>query len=114
MKVPDGLAGLGAVVDDEAEIGQPLFLGDLARDPVEMAHQFFVTGGHAGEPFKVFEGADQDVRRGLGVQVPEGETLRVLMDQFGRDLFFADLTEEAIHTSFLLRGRYRSPPEPPI
>lgn len=97
MKMPDRLAGTGSIIDDESVVLKALFFCDLASGPVEMANQFFVGRFDIGDLFQMFKRDDEDMGRGLGVDVLKGETLLVFVDDLCGDLFFADFAEEAAH-----------------
>jgi hypothetical protein len=81
------LPGVRAGVDDEAIAArhQAVFLRELARRPQKRAEQRLVTRfgfGHGGDVAVL---QDQDVRRGLRVDVAEGSQAVVFVNDGGRE-----------------------------
>ena len=79
VEVHDGLAGVDALVGDDAEtVLQALDLGDLLDGVSHGAHGL---GGHVvGDVAVVLLGDHECVDRRLGVEVVEGDDLVVLID----------------------------------
>ena len=94
--MPDGLAGAGAVVDDDSKILQTLLLRDLTRDPVEMTDDFFVMFGHIGESVDMHLRDDQDMSRRLWIDVVKRDTQAIPMDDLGWSVLGGDSTKEAV------------------
>ena len=98
VKMIDGLAAVGAGVDDHAiAVGEAFGTCDFGCGPEEMAEEFFVVGVGFGEGDDVLAGGDEDVDRGLRMDVGEGVALAVLVDGGGGDGAVDDLAEEAGH-----------------
>lgn len=92
-----GLSGSGAaVVDDAVAVFQPLSLGNLrdggeaGRDSAGVRVIEFVGGSN------VLLRHDEDMHRGLGIDIPEGEDLVVLIDLAAGDLPGDNLAKQAI------------------
>ena len=66
-----------------AGFGDTFLVGDLGREPHQMAENGFVALPGVVQRFDVFFGNDQDVRRGLRIDVAKGVGRCVLID-FGR------------------------------
>ncbi len=98
VEVFDGLAAVGAGVDDEAvAFGEVLLAGDLGGDEDQVAEHGGVVGDGVGERGEVVAGDDEDVGGGLGVDVGEGVGGFVLVDGGGGDFTVGDFAEEAGH-----------------
>lgn len=82
VDVEDGLADVGAVVDDEAVAGlfEALFAGDFGAGEHELAEEFGVIVGGVVEVDDVFFGDDEDVDRGGGGDVAECDAVFVFVD----------------------------------
>ena len=98
VEVVDGLAAVGAGVDDEAvAVGEVLPAGDFAGCVEEVAEGGFVVLRGVGVGGQVVFGDDEDVGGGLGIDVREGEGLLVFVDAGGGDFAGDDFAEEAGH-----------------
>ena len=98
VEVVDGLAAVGAGVDDEAvAVGEILPAGDFCGGLEEVAEHGGVVMGGVGEGGEVVFGDDEDVRGGLGVDVREGEGAVVFVEAGGGDFSGGDFAEEAGH-----------------
>ena len=98
VEVADGLAAVGACVDDESVARcKLLLLGDLGGGDEELAEQFGLLGGGVGERAEVLLGDDENVRWGLRVDVGEGEQVFVLEEMLDGDGSGGDVAEEAVH-----------------
>ena len=98
VEVVDGLAAVGAGVDDEAvAVGEVLGAGDFADGVEEMAEERFVILRRMGMRGEVVLGDDEDVGGSLRVEVREGESLLVFVDAGGGDFSRDDLAEETAH-----------------
>ena len=97
MEVEDGLAGAGADVEDGAvAVFDVALAGDVGGGEVAAAYQFGVFGLGFFESGEVFFGDDQDVGRGLRVDVFEGEDVFVFVNLFGWNFTAEDAAEEAV------------------
>lgn len=101
MKVHDGLAGVDALVGDDAEtVLQALGLGDLLDGVSHGAHGL---GRHVvGDVAVVLLGNHERVDRRLGVKVVERDDLVVLIDNGRGYLVVGDFAEDAITHSWFL------------
>ena len=98
MEVVDGLAAVGAGVDDETvAFGEVLGAGDFAGGVEELAEDAGVVLRGVGVRGEVVLGDDEDVRRGLGVDVREGEGVLVFVEAGDGDFAGDDFAEEAGH-----------------
>jgi hypothetical protein len=96
VEVLDGLAAVGAGVDDDAvAVGEVLLAGDFGGGGEELAEERGVGGGGVGERGDVLFGDDEDVDGGLGVDVREGEDVVVLIEASDGDGAGGNLAEEA-------------------
>ena len=81
VEVVDGLAAIGAGVDDDAvAVGEILPAGDFGGGGEEVAEEGCVVGSGMGQGGDVTLGDDEDVDGGLGVDVREGEGVVVLVE----------------------------------
>ena len=97
MKVRDGFAGVGAIVDDKAEAGfaEAEFAGDFGGFEQKMAERFFILrlcGGNVGDWLLR---DDEHVRGGLGRNVAKGDDEVVLVNDVRGDLARDDFFEES-------------------
>ena len=101
MEVHDSLAGVDALVGDDAEtVLQALGLGDLLDGVSHGAHGL---GRHVvGDVAVVLLGDHERVDRSLGVKVVERDDLVVLIDNGRGDLMVGDFAEDAITHSWFL------------
>ena len=101
MEVHDGLAGVDALVGDDAEtVLQALDLGDLLDGVSQGAHGL---GGHVvGDVAVVLLGDHERVDRRLGVEVVEGDDLVVLIDNGRGDLVVGNFAEDAVTHGWFL------------
>jgi len=98
VEVVDGLAAIGAGVDDQAvAVGEVLGAGDFAGGVEELAEDAGVVLGGVGVRGEVVLGDDEDVRGGLGVDVREGEGVLVFVEAGDGDFAGDDFAEEAGH-----------------
>jgi hypothetical protein len=100
VEVVDGLAAVGAGVDDEAvAVGEVLLASDFCGDVEEVAEHGGVVLHGVGVGGEVVFGDDEDVDRGLGVDVGKGEDLVVFVDGLYGDFPVRDFAEETGHGS---------------
>ena len=98
VEVIDRLPPVGTGVDDQAvaRCGEALLFGDLAGFEQQVAEQGAVLGSgvlHAGDDFL---GDDEDVRRGLGLDVAESQTIVVLIDDVGGNFAADDFAKNSL------------------
>ena len=106
VEVHDGLAGVDALVGDDAEtVLQALGLSDLLDGVSHGAHGLgrYVVGDVA----VVLLGDHERVDRRLRVEVVEGDDLVVLIDNGRGDLVVGDFAEDAITHGWFLSHRPR-------
>ena len=104
MEVHDGLAGVDALVGDDAEtVLQTLGLGDLLDGVSYGAHGL---GGYVvGDVAVVLLRDHERVDRRLRVEVVEGDDLVVLIDNGRGDLVVGNFAENAITHGWFLSHR---------
>jgi hypothetical protein len=93
VDVLDGLAAVGAGVDDDAMAVWNVLLSERGSGVEEVAEEF---GGNCGDVGEVLFGDDEEVGWGLGVDVGEGEGVVVLVEGLDRDGALGDFAEEAV------------------
>lgn len=82
--------------------------GDFGGLEEEMAEEFFVVGAGFGEAGDGFLGDDEDVGRGLGIDVAKGEDFGVFKDDVSGDFAGDDFFENVLaHIRFGGRPRLR-------
>jgi hypothetical protein len=98
VEVEDGLPGVRARVDDGAvaSLGEALPVGDARGDAEEVAEQRLVRLRRVVQRLDVRARDDEDVRRGLRVDVAEGDGPLVFVDERGGNLARDYLAEEAV------------------
>ena len=97
MKVVDGLAAVGAGVDDEAVAAiEVMGAGEVAGGGEEGAEEGGVFGEGVGVGGDVAFWNEEEVGRRLGVDVGEGEDVGGFVKAFGGDGSGDDLAEEAV------------------
>lgn len=104
MEVHDGLAGVDALVGDDAEtVLQTLGLGDLLDG---VSHGTHGLDRHVVDDVAVVLLGDHErVDRRLGVKVVEGDDLIVLIDNGRGDLVVGNFAEDAIAHGWFLSHR---------
>ncbi len=100
MDVEDRLAGLGSGVDHHsvAPFGYSLLLSKLLGHEEEFPHQLPVLVFQFADRTDVLSWDDEDMSRGLGMDITEGQDVRSGADQLGWDLPFGDPAKETIGT----------------
>ncbi len=98
MDMEDFLAGIpGRVEDDpEARLGDAFFPSRPAGREQELTEQGFRSFGSLVERGEVDLGDDEDVDRGLGPEVLEGENALGLEEDLRRELPARNTAEEAV------------------
>ena len=96
MEVRHGFAAVGAVVDDQAEavFGEALFAGDFTRGEEQVAEDGLVFGSGFGDARDRLARNDEEVDRGPGVDVLEGDAEVVLVKDGRGDFAGDDFFEE--------------------
>ena len=98
MQVRHGFAAVGAVVDHNAEAGAEVqFFCQGLRRQQEMTEQSLVTGDGLIEARDKSLREDQHVHWRLRLDVVDGETQVILMDDLGGDLTVGDFLENGLH-----------------
>ena len=99
VKVVDGLAAVGAGVDDDAEtVVEMLLLCNFRCSVEQLAEEFGFAGRGVREGAEVLFGDDQNMHGGLRIDVREGEHVVVLKEARDGDCAGGDFAEEAVHT----------------
>jgi hypothetical protein len=98
MNVKHHLPTVGVTVSHHAvsALGYAQPAGDLLGCQKDVTDDGFVLRGEIVERGDVLLGDNQDVRRGVGVDVPESQADVVLKDDLGRDLSGNNLAEDAV------------------
>ena len=106
VEVHDGLAGVDALVGDDAEtVLQAFGLGDFLNGVGHGAHSL---GRHVvGDVTVMLLGNHERMDRSLGVKVVERDDLVVLVDNGRGDLVVGDFADNAITHSWFLSNRPR-------
>jgi hypothetical protein len=105
VEVIYGLAAVVTGVDDDAiAVVEAFGAGDVGCYRDEMAEKRAMAGIGLGEGNNVLAGRNEDVHRGLGMDVSEGVAQVVLMDGRRRNGAVNDLAEEAAHGETSLHG----------
>ena len=97
MEMVDGLAAVGAGVEDEAvAVGELFLAGDFGGGGEEVAEDLAMLrrGVRVGDDVAL--GDEQKVHGRLGIDVGEAEGVFVLVDASDGDLIADDLAEEAV------------------
>ena len=102
MQVRHGFAGIGSIVKDQSITGlaQPEPFGHLRRFEQQPAQDLLIFGGGLGDSRDWLFGNEQDVGGRLGLNVPKGEHLVILINNrrwnlAGNDFFEKGLAHEA-------------------
>ena len=110
MEMWNGLAAVGAVVDDQAIPGlvELELAGDLLGGGKQMAEDRVMFRGDSRVAGVVMFGNEQDMDGGLGGDIAEGENVIILVDDFGFDLAVDDPFEDRFGhgPSFLPDGQF--------
>ena len=96
MKVGDGFAAIGAIIDDEAITG--FFELALAGDPLggdeEMSEEGMILGRDGTVAGVMFFWNDKNVDGGLGGEITEGEDVIILVENIGGEFAVDDPLED--------------------
>lgn len=101
VDMEDGLAGLCPIVEDQAEIVKAVLGRDGGGGAHHLADESFVGDGYRGRTFDMPFGDDQEMDRGLGGNIPEGEDLIVFVKYFCWDLPGSNLAKETVTTHII-------------
>src|SRR5690606_29079585 len=105
MQVEHGLAGAGAVVDDQPEgIADAGGGGDLAGGGHQVAEQRPVVVAGIHQPGDGFSGDQQQMGGSLGGDVADGETELVFVEDLARDLAIDDAGKYRLFCHLVLLG----------
>ena len=98
MNVKDRLSGIAAVVDDHpiAAFFESTLFSNRLRDEKEMSNKLSISLCYAVDVLNMLFGNDQDVGRGLRIDVFDRDGMFILMNQLGRNLIPNDLAEDAV------------------
>jgi hypothetical protein len=102
MKMVDGLAAVGPGIDNQTITptflmeAETLLVSDLDRYGEQVSEQRLILAGGVREGAEVLLGYEQDMHRGLGMDVGEGEQTLVFIESGDRDGPGGDLAEEAV------------------
>ena len=96
MQTRDGFSAVGAVVDDKAVTGlvELTLAGDLLGGGKEMAKNGMMFRRDGGMPSMVLLRNEQNVDRGLGGGIAEGDNMGILIDDVGFGLAVDDPFED--------------------
>ena len=96
MEMRDGLPSVGPVIDDEAVTGlvELTLAGDLLGGGKEMAKNGMMFRRDGGMPSMVLLRDEQNVDRGLGGDIAEGDNMGILIDDVGFGLAVDDPFED--------------------
>ena len=96
VKVGDGFAAIGAIIDDEAITG--FFELALAGDPLggdeEMSEEGMILGRDGTVAGVMFFWNDKNVDGGLGGEITEGEDVIILVENIGGEFAVDDALED--------------------
>ena len=96
VKVGDGFAAIGAIIDDEAITGFVELA--LASDPLsgdkEMSEEGMILGRDGTVAGVMFFWNDKNVDRGLGGEITEGEDVIILVENIGGEFAVDDALED--------------------
>lgn len=98
VEVRNGFAGVGTIVDHEAETGGELeFFRDEIRDVKQVAEHGFVGGGRFRNARNQLLGDDEQVDGGLRLDVVEDEAEVVFVFDLGGNRAVDDALEDGFH-----------------
>ena len=101
MQVRDGFAGMRPVVDDEAKtMGELEFFRDLPGDEQEVSEDGLVVGGGLADARNDFLRHDQQVHRGLRLDVVENDAMLILVFDLGGDFPVDDFLKDGFAHEF--------------
>lgn len=99
MKMEDGLPGATPGVHNRAvasAVAEPVFIRHSRRYAQEVAQQQFILLRRIIQRFQVLSGDNQQVRRGLRINVANDYASIVLIDNISRRIAGKNLTKKAI------------------
>ena len=97
MQMRNRLSRVRAVVDGQTKtpVRDPFQRRQLLRRAMNVAEQTEIGFGNGRDVFYVLAGDDQDVNRGLGLNVPKGQHPWVFVDHLGFQFTGRDFTKKA-------------------
>lgn len=113
--MPHGLATILTGIGDEAVTGDvdALLAGDLRGEPEDFGREPGVCLGDGRHVREVLKGDHQDVHRGLGFDVTEGNRTVSPRDDLGWDVARGDPAKKAFAHAVILTWNRRSHRAPP-
>ena len=98
VQMKDGLPAVSVRVDDRAVtgFGEFVFAGDFRRHQMKIAERFEVFVFRLVERFDMLARNDQNVRRGLRVQVFESDAHIVFINRFGLGFALDNFTKNTL------------------
>lgn len=97
VKMRNGLAGIGPVVDDEAEAArEPEFLGDDPRGHQQMSEHGFIGRGRFADPGDELLGNDEEMNRRLWLDIVQDDATIILMLDLRWNLTVDDLLKNRL------------------
>lgn len=99
VQMRDGFATIGPIINDDAEAGitKAFFPGQGLRDKEQVAKQRLIGRRAEADTRDHLLWYDEEMDRGLRVDVMKGQALVVLMDNLGRDFAGDDLLKNGAH-----------------
>lgn len=95
MQVRDGFAGVGAVVEDEAEsVFEAELFGYFSRFEEQMSKDGVISGLYFSDARNGLLRHDEDVNRRLGFDVVEGNHAVIFVNNGGRDFACYDFFKQ--------------------
>ena len=86
MQVEDCLTDCGAIVDGQPErVAMTFLLSYPRRSQHDLTQQFRILASRARDHAYRFLRADEDMHRGLRIDIPKGNAALVFEDDIGRD-----------------------------
>ena len=96
MQMEHGLAGLGTAVDHRAPGREPLLAGHLGGHQQQVAEQGSIGGAGVGQVHQGLARNHQEVYRGLGLDIAEGDAEVVAVDLIRGDLAPQDAAKNRV------------------
>jgi len=96
MKVGNLLSSIAPGIDDQAiaTLRQTLLLSDATRGQEQVPEQLQIFGLCPLDTHEFLAGDDQEMGRRLGINIPDGDAVLVLVHTLGGDLPLDDAGEE--------------------
>ena len=103
---------IGTIIDDQAETGflKSFLLRDGLRHMDQVSQKSFISGSARRDTRDLLLGNDEQVNRGLGIDVMKGQALVVLVGDPGRDFAGDYLGEYRAHwIGLAVEGGFQEP-----